>query len=564
VGERRVTQAQFDLIEGEIVPFEIGTRTQSAALLAWFLQHVWRLDPEDIDDCICDGSGDKGIDGLHVDESLSELTIFQAKHRTSVARTQGDSDLRNLVGAGKYFESVDTYDGLMASEPNLELRQLLTRLGIRQRIADGLQTTRLLFVTNGRLDPAGSDYCHAVQGCTPVLEVWDRARIAGVADRTRRPDLRPETVVLPIVGVPILLDLAAGEEMAVAVTPATALTALPGIGDRSLFSRNVRLSIGRTRINNELNRTIRDRSEHKRFTAYHNGLTLLTRHLAVTSDALELDQVSVVNGCQSLVALYDNQNALSDDLRVLVKVVQIPPDSGVADQITYRTNNQNAVDMRDQRSTDPVMRDLQAQVREAFGANFGFSVRAGELLGTKRVLSNQLAAQLITAVYLQEPWAAVRKVRLFDEDFRRIFNRSIDAHALYLLCLLGETVDSHRDELRADLRASFASVRFALAYLVAKSLRLTDLGQALLASPEGWLPGKEHEVLASLDQLAEDIVQSVNFYVDAKIEEVPDFDPKVAFKSRVGITELEHYVIQFSRRQARRDEDLLFNTPPLA
>jgi hypothetical protein len=93
-----------------------------------------------------------------------------------------------------------------------------------------------------------------------------------------------------------------------ALVPANELVRLPGIGDLTLFALNVRLGLGRTRINKELARTVREeQTAHRMFPAYHNGLTLLTERLDVDDEGLHLDGVSVVNGCQSLLAMYANQ-----------------------------------------------------------------------------------------------------------------------------------------------------------------------------------------------------------------------------------------------------------------
>ncbi len=37
-------------------------RTESASFLIWYLEHYYRLDPLEAVDCVCDQSGDKGID----------------------------------------------------------------------------------------------------------------------------------------------------------------------------------------------------------------------------------------------------------------------------------------------------------------------------------------------------------------------------------------------------------------------------------------------------------------------------------------------------------------------
>ncbi|EQD40610.1 hypothetical protein B1B_14857, partial [mine drainage metagenome] len=134
----------YEVIQEEIRPFHTGTRTESAALLAWFLAVVWRIEPEDVDDAICDGQGDKGIDGMLVDDELGEITLLQAKHKANFDGRQGDKDLRDLVGASAYFASEASVQGLLAANPNVELRRLLSRLDVQAKVAAGAHATRLV------------------------------------------------------------------------------------------------------------------------------------------------------------------------------------------------------------------------------------------------------------------------------------------------------------------------------------------------------------------------------------------------------------------------------------
>jgi AIPR protein len=287
----------------------------------------------------------------------------------------------------------------------------------------------------------------------------------------------------------------------------------------------------------------------------------LTEGLSVRGKTLTLTKVGVVNGCQSLTTLYDNKADITQGLQLLVKVVEVEAHSNVADQITQRSNNQNAVTMRDQRSSDFAMRDLQRNVTKVFASKFALSIRAGEASTATVVFDNALAAQLITAVYLKEPWSAVRKVRLFDQDYRRIFNRNISPHKLRLLHLVDHAIQNARAGLREDLKASFASIRFALAHLVAEVCQLSDEGRALFAEPERWLPGQETVVLNQLQDIAAEVVDSVNFYVESELDTNADLDPKVLFKSKSGVQQLQNDVLRHARREAKRSS-YLFDVAP--
>jgi hypothetical protein len=564
-----VTQAEFDLLEETIQPYLVGNRTASTALLAWFLENVWRMEPEDVDDAICDGGGDKGIDALTVDDDLSEITIFQSKHREKAGVTQGDNDLKNQVGSAVYFESPEAADKLLASSPNPELAALVARLKIREKVASGAHAARLVFVTNAELDPAGRDYVATVVEREPPLDMWDRKRIAAVALRTQRPELLPDQVTLTATDRPTASALgSSGTQLAVGLITAEQLvTQLPGIDNLSIFDPNVRLGLGKTRINRELAATVTTPSEHALFPAYHNGLTVLTNALTVEGNEMRLDGVSVVNGCQSLLTLYEHEQAITADLVVLVKAIQVDTASDAPEKITYRTNNQNSVDIRDQRSRDPVQRDLQHEVQEVFGNAFGFAIRRGEAVNAGEVLSNENAAQMIMAVYLGEPWNAVRKVRLFDADYHRIFNRSLDANKLYLIHVLIKAVEGARDKLRADLASSFASVRFTLAFLLAKVLLETEQGVALLETPERFLPDERGEVEKALTALAQEVAESTNTFVENEETEAEEkgetYDPKVAFKSRSGVQRIEQEVIRLGRRLAKSDPSYFFQIEPV-
>ena len=106
-------------------------------------------------------------------------------------------------------------------------------------------------------------------------------------------------------------------------------------------------------------------------------------------------------------------------------------------------------------------------------------------------------------------------------------------------------------------------MRFSLAYLLAKVLKSSTMGEALLDRSGDWMPELRDAVSEAMTALAEDVVESINFFVDSEQEEQGEvFDPKVVFKSREGVRELENFVQRDSRRQARRDPGYLFNVDP--
>ena len=350
--------------------------------------------------------------------------------------------------------------------------------------------------------------------------------------------------------------------MAVVLIEAPDLVRLPGIEDLSIFQLNVRLGLGRTRINKELARTIQDPAEHDLFCTYHNGMTLLTRSFAAEGRELKLDGVSVVNGCQSLLALFANKNSLTPALKVLVRIVELGSQGELVDKITYRTNNQNPVNIRDQRSTDKTQRDLQAQVSELYGTELAYAIRNGEPHSAPRVIENSFVAQLVMATYLGEPWNAVRKVKLFDHEYHRIFNRRLDGHRVMLLSLVDEAASAQRADLTPELNAAFSSVRFTLAHVIFRLAVLTAEGASFIGDPGPLLDTKRSEVVDALADLAHEAIESTNHFIESRVGEAVEsgesFDPKVIFKSRTGVTGLVRDASSHGKRMMRRDEEYGF------
>jgi hypothetical protein len=564
-----VEASDFDLLDQQFEPHLVGDRTESTAMLAWFLEHVWRLDADEVEDALCDGSNDKGIDAIVVDVEAREISVFQGKRRRSAERTLGDAELKQFRGVAPYFRGPEGIDDLLASDPNDELRKLIERHNLRTLLDDeDPWTTKLVFVTNAALDPAAVTYIEASRDEEAPLIVWDRKQLVAVAKRTVRPGLLAGEYTLAPLSPVITQPLEGDVEMAIALVPANELVRLPGIDDLTLFAINVRLGLGKTKINRELAATIKgEQGDHALFPAYHNGITILTNSLGVDEEGLHLAGVTVVNGCQSLLALRANRDSLTPELSLLVKAVQLGDSTTLADTITYRSNNQNAVNIRDQRANDPIQRDLQRQVAEQFGDTLFYVIRRGEQVPDGRAaLENQDAAQHIMAIWLQEPWAAVRKLKLFDEDYRRVFSRNIDAPKLYLVQRLKEMSEMRRANLLPSLSASFASVRFTLVYLTAAVARENELGAAFFEDPGLWLPDKEAEVMAQLDELMDHVVTELNNFVQTREEAREQggtlFDAKIAFKSQTSIRQAEQQTLSVTKALARRIDDFLFSVEP--
>ena len=64
----------LDLFREHLAP----GRTESAAFLIWYLENYYPLDRLEAQDAVCDSKGDKGVDGIFVNDDDQTITIFQS------------------------------------------------------------------------------------------------------------------------------------------------------------------------------------------------------------------------------------------------------------------------------------------------------------------------------------------------------------------------------------------------------------------------------------------------------------------------------------------------------
>jgi AIPR protein len=415
----------FDRLRESIAQFRIPKYTDSKALLYWFLFNIFRLDEIEARDSISDDTNDKGIDGLWVDEDSDEIFVFQSKYTDKPSNTLGDKDLREFIGTAIWLSDPTNVTKLLTSNANADLKALLNRLQIATKLEKGF-TLQLVFVSTRELDTNGTEYLSTLEGKAPHIDVWDRSRLINHhknLERTTRVSGKCSFARLDQ-GIAETLD---GIKTLVTYVRASDIASMSGIDDRSLFALNVRLGLGRTRVNRDLDKAIGVKPQHNLFRIFHNGVTIICQTLAEGKDAVEIENYSVVNGCQSAIAFRENQSELTKNLSILARFIEVGADDALAEDITYRTNNQNGISLRDLKSNDRIQVTLKNEIEKVFAGRFQYQIKPGEKPIAGAVFPNDRAAQLIMSLYLDEPYNAHQKYRLFGSDYERVFGRNTNA-----------------------------------------------------------------------------------------------------------------------------------------
>lgn len=121
----------LDLLTEHLVP----GRTESAAFLIWYLENYYRLSSLEAVDSVCDQKGDKGVDGIYVNDGDSTIDIFQCRLLQRKDRTIGDTSLKEFLGTLSQFENQESVANLVATGGEAEVVRLVKRLEIISKIA---------------------------------------------------------------------------------------------------------------------------------------------------------------------------------------------------------------------------------------------------------------------------------------------------------------------------------------------------------------------------------------------------------------------------------------------
>jgi hypothetical protein len=247
-----------------------GTR-----FVAWYVRRVLRRDSAATQHDITDGTNDKQIDAVVVDNDDRRVIIVQGKFLDGT-KVDGEP-LREVLSAWARLNDL----GALQSDCNEKLRQKLE--AVRQAIDDEYDIQFELLTTGEITDAARDDlkaFSTRLEETTDLpatLQLVDteviQARLAE-ADALELPSLNHAIVVD---SNNTLVTTVGAETTIITLLPLAECLRFPGIKDGQLFRKNVRQSLGLT---NKVNRGLRDTLNGDRvrdFFFYHNGITARRR-----------------------------------------------------------------------------------------------------------------------------------------------------------------------------------------------------------------------------------------------------------------------------------------------
>lgn len=534
----------------------VNGRTESRAFLGWFLENYYRLDETDAQDAICDGTDDKGIDGIYVDGTLERIDVFQTKLYQKDNKTLGDTALKEFAGTLDQLRNRDLIDKLVETTGNVELRELIKDADIATLVEKGFKV-RGHFITNALKDANAEAYLQS----RPDIAVVDGASLESnwVPPGDSAPVHSSATFTLD--GHTPIEYKTPDATVFVAPLLANELVSLTGLESGELFAWNVRQALGRTRVNMAIAESVSDQAEHKNFLLYHNGLTILAEKAVHDDDTLVIDGYTVVNGCQSLTTLFEHRAKITDELRLLTRIIKLPPHNELAAKITRHSNNQNSISARDLQSNSTIQRRLQTEFRQKFAGVFDYEIKRGEAPYPGYSITNEDAARILLAFDLEQPWSCHQSYRLFDELHSSIFGRpEVTASRIAALYLTREAVKGALPQLKNQLAANYRLTEFFLLYLLKQALATDPEGTRFIESAGDVLDEIGGDALKKImASIVADLIVDLNAEIDEREEAGNPFDYKRELKSPTAVRAMSRALLPSYEKAVRRDRATSFS-----
>lgn len=432
------------------------------ALAAFVLTKVAGLSDEDAAASVTDGSDDNGIDAIaYVDSESPRLYVVQSKW--SDAGTKGASmedmikfqkGLADLVSMnwerfnGKVKDRAAELDNILLNT-DLRIEVIFASMGT-PAVADNVRGHMDDYVATLNVPTEVATFSYANQGFIYKLLVDE--------NQSSQIDLTVE-----------LSDWGRMEGPPEAVYGHVSGTEVAGwLRDHGdfLLSRNVRVVLPNSEVNNSVLETVLDSPEN--FWYFNNGVTALCESIDKApaggperrQGTFGVKGVSVVNGAQTVGtlarALRQGKQPELEKVRVMVRFISLESTAeDFGKRVTRATNTQNVIGGRDFVGLDPE----QARLRDDFAVdNLTYAFRSGEARPDpdKGCEFGEAAVALACAQSAGLATQAKREVsRLWDDTtkspYRALFNAKTNHLRVWRSVQILRAVDHELERLRGDL-----------------------------------------------------------------------------------------------------------------
>lgn len=436
---------------------------RTKALTAVAASAILEIDLDQAIDSITDGSDDRGVDALFIDDrdSRKDIHLFQAKCVSSFDKAKNNFPSGEIDKIASFIVDLTGHDheALTSSNPIL-----------REKIKDAIDilsepnaTLTVHFVGNmaplteaetKRVNTAFSRY-RAIS-----FEMHDLDTLSDFFLEKKAPSLNREITVVDtnffervdrnIKG--IVCSISAPD-----IINMIRSTEDPENVDMKIFDQNVRIYLKKqNRINKRIIESALSDQNHM-FWYQNNGITMTCDKIDVApskrAPKLKLHNVQIVNGGQTSNCLFEANKADAnkvEDVIILTRIIETTSDE-VKSTIAETTNSQTPINVRDLRSNDRQQRQLEESILD-IGYYYERKTSQHSEQSSDLRVDALSAGQAYLAYAVGFPEVAKKdRGRVFGDLYETVFSEQLTAEKLLNSYLIMKKIDEHKKNVRKNI-----------------------------------------------------------------------------------------------------------------
>lgn len=489
---------------------------KSTAFLLLCMSTMFECEIEEAAEFLTDGGNDASIDGVHIGELQDgefTVTLFQSKYKQNLEGQSNfpENEIKKMINSvGSLFDP----DKMVHLNKNVRIKVE----EIRSLVRDGfIPYVQVILCNNG--EKWTGDAQTIIDNANFGTQVeWIHINHDKIISILQSKKEVKETLILT--GKAIIEDFNFRRVLIGKIPVREIKRLFDHHGDR-LLERNIRryLGLNNNRVNLAIKETLSDKDKRSDFYFFNNGITMICnkfRYNALQSEnyQVQVEGMEIVNGgqtCRTIQKTLSENSIINDEnfqnVFVMLRLYELSvDDQDFIYDITYATNNQNPVDLRDLHSNDAIQRKLEMSLSElgyVYRRHREESKRRREEgISGSEVITTWVAASAILSIWRKQPHLAkFRSSDHFGKLYETIFSDNLNGAQLIIAVLILRFVENERKRpsIISNLPDFLPYGSYFIAMLVGKKL-LDDLGISL----EKVIPNNFNVIKQAFDENKED------------------------------------------------------------
>lgn len=489
-------------------------RLKSLAFVYLCVKTILDLDGDDVFDCLTEGGGDFGVDAIHISEEYDgefTVSLFQAKYKNNLEGNSNfpEEGIKSLINAINYLFNP------AAKLEHINQRLLVKVEEARSLIRDGyIPQVRIIACNNGlKWNLSAQEAIDRAEfGDQVTWEYVNHERLVKILQASK-----PVKDTLQLSGKAIVEDMEFSRVLLGRISVTEIATLIERHGER-LLERNIRRYLGLqgNRVNEGIRHTLTS-DEKNNFYFYNNGVTLTCDSFSYNAlqdgdYKVRVENLQIINGGQTCMTIFKtlrepdliHQNAQAF---VLLRLYQLPRENeGLVQRITYATNSQNPVDLKDLRANDERQKILEKDIEQL---GFNYRPKRSNTPTRSADITSGVAAEAVLSVWRRKPHQAKFFSREhFGKLYDTIFTDQLNGAQIVIAVQLYRIAENRRKRPEST-DPDF--VRYASCFIA------MQMGQKLLADMKVQMKDISHQNFQSAQML---IDQNGESYFNASLQDI--------------------------------------------